>query len=509
MPRIRSCALIFGVFISVLAFASCGAETTITILHFGDTHDELKPFLLDANDPASEVGGIARLIGTIQKEKALDPDRTLVMFAGDAIQGNSSIAIQFSTVFNGKVSFELFNGLLDFAVPGVHDFDYGLDNLKMLTRNTQYWMLAANTFNKDAKPFTGYDCVIREVDGIKIGVFGLSVRITSLLQATKNLGDLSFTPVEEAARNMVQTLRNQGADLVIALTHQGFEEDKKLARAVDGIDLIVGGLSHTNLVKGFQTIETKIAQAGFRCQNLGKVVIRYDKAKKAVISIDPTVIPITASSPTDKEAEEEVEAAAEKMESELAVTIASTDEYLEGSREIVRGTETNLANLIADVMRQRSGAEMCLINAGLVRASIEPGDIRLKDVFNVLPYLNTLAVVTLPGRTIQRLLEKSAACNPGEGRFLQVSGELNYKIKGRILADARFNGRELEPDRLYTVATSDFLANGGDNYPEFTQDSSPRQVGITIADCFQEALRALGKVNPKVEGRIIRLPDDG
>jgi 2',3'-cyclic-nucleotide 2'-phosphodiesterase (5'-nucleotidase family) len=489
----------------VFVFGACGSETTITILHFADLHDRLQPEQLVVGGRTNEVPGIARLIGTIKKEKALAPDSTLVLFAGDAIEGTT-----FSIIFKGEPIFKLFDGLVDYMVPGVHDFDYNLGNLLERTTNARYKMLAANTFDRDAKPFTGHDSVIHEIDGIKIGIFGISIPITANLQPAKNMGGLIFTPVEEAARKSIQRLRQQGADVIIALTHQGLEEDKKLARAVDdlGLDLIVGGLSHTNLHRGFQTFETKIVQAGFRGEHLGKVVIRYDRKKRSVVSITPTVIPITASSPKDEEAQKLVDEYDRKMQDEIDIAIGSTDVFLEGKREVVRRTETNLANFIADALRRESGAEMSLINAGLIRASISPGDISISDILTVLPYSNSLTVVNLPGRVIYRILEKSAACNPGEGRFLQVSSGVSYRIRGRALDELLFNGRELDPDRIYSVATTDFLANGGDNYPEFSHDPSPRFTGITISESVIAAIRSMGKINPRVEGRIVRLEDD-
>ena len=513
IKRIRAHALVFGLLMLTFVFGACGSEATITILHFADLHDNLLPLYTVTGDQTTETGGIARLIGTIKKERELSPETTRVLFAGDAIEGT-----HFSIFYKGNIVYKFFDGLIDYGVFGVHDFDYTLENLLSLTKNARYKMLAANTFDRDAKPFTGYDCVVEEIDGVKVGIFGLSVRISEDLQTLKNLGygSLQFTDVEEAAKDTIQRLRQQGAEVIIALTHQGLEDDKTLARAVEDLDLhlIVGGRSHTNLPSGFQTFETKIVQAGFRGEHLGKVVIRYDRNKKEITSITPTLIPITDSSPIDEEVEAIVKTKDEEMQTMMAEILGSTDVLLEGSREVVRGKETNLANFIADAMRKESGADICLINAGLIRASINSDghanyEITIKDVLNVLPYSNSLTVVSLPGRAIYRMLEKSAACNPGEGRFLHVSGGLVYKIRGRVLADLRINGREIDFDRTYTVATTDFLAAGGDNYTEFSQNLGSRPLGTIISACVMDFLRAArgSKVNPMLEGRIVRLED--
>ena len=148
---------------------------------------------------------------------------------------------------------------------------------------------------------------------------------------------------------------------------------------------------------------------------------------------------------------------------------------------------------------------MCIINSGVIRASINPGPVRVADVLNVLPYPNNVSTVRLTGKAIYRIIEKSAATHPGEGRFLQVSGGLQYKIKGRTLAELKFNGRDLDENRVYTVATSDFLADGGDNYPEFKQDRDPKNTGITMAEFMIEALKRMPTIAAGVEGRIVRL----
>jgi 5'-nucleotidase len=376
-------------------------------------------------------------------------------------------------------------------------------------------MLAANVFDKNAKPFTGYDAVIDEKDGIKVGIFGLSVRITEDLQTTTNLGGtkeeggLHFTDVEDKARETILALKQQGAEVIIALTHQGIEDDKKLARAAEDLDLhlIVGGRTHINLLNGFQTFDTKIVMAGHRGEHLGKVVIRYDRNKKVVTSITPTVIPVTDSAPIDAKAEEIINEYSIELQALQARPVGRTDVFLEGSRNIVRKQETNLANFIADALREENRADMCLINAGLIRASIDPGDtgvISYGDIMNVLPYSNMGYVVRLKGKMLTRIFEKSAASDPeGEGRFLQVSG-VSYKIRGRTLADLLHNGRPIDPERIYTVATTDFLAAGGDNYTEFLQNEGGR-LGDGIADSIIKAIQRADMISPRVEGRIQRL----
>ena len=491
----------FGLVVALLAvFAGCGSESSFTILHFSDLHEHLHPVKRKIGNKDVEFGGVDRLIGGLKAARTAAGPGTLVLYAGDAIQGTP-----FSTFFKGEVTFGLLDGVIDYMVPGVHDFDYGQDNLNNLTGKSKFKVLSANIFNKDAKPFTGVDYVIKDIDGIKVGIFGLTMRITEILQSARNIEGLNFGPVEDAARAAVMAMRGQGVDFVIALTHQGIEEDKKLARAVDGINLIVGGLSHTVLTNGFLVFDTWIAQAGYRGEHFGKITVRYDKEKKRIISISPEIVNVTAEMPADAEVAKVVDKYSKELKSKLDVVVSKSDVLLEGSRNKVRGNETNLGNLLADILKRETGADMCIINSGVIRASINPGPVRVADVLNVLPYPNNVSTVRLTGKAIYRIIEKSAATNPGEGRFLQVSGGLQYKIKGRTLAELKFNGRDLDENRVYTVATSDFLADGGDNYPEFKQDRDPKNTGITMAEFMIEALKRMPTIAAGVEGRIVRL----
>ncbi|HOG64548.1 MAG TPA: bifunctional UDP-sugar hydrolase/5'-nucleotidase [Spirochaetota bacterium] len=486
--------------LTVSVLGGCGSESSFTILHFGDLHGHLHPLKRTEGKTDIESGGIARLIGGLKAAKqAAGPD-SLILYNGDTIQGTT-----FSTFFKGEVSFGLLDGVIDYMVPGVHDFDYGQQNFINLTGKAKFKVLSANIFNKDAKPFTGSDYVIKDFNGIKVGIFGLTVRITEILQPTRNIDGLTFGAVEEAARSMVQMMRSQGVDFIVALTHQGLEEDKKLARAVDGINLIVGGLSHTILTNGFLVFDTWIAHAGYRGEHFGSVTVRYDKGKKQILSVTTSVVDVTPEIPADPEVAKVVEKYTKELKSKLDVVVSKTDVLLEGSRNKVRGNETNLGNLLADVLQRETGAEMCLINSGVIRASINPGPIKIADVLNVLPYPNNVSTVRLSGKTIYRIIEKSAATNPGEGRFLQVSRGLQYKIRGRTLAELKFNGKDIEENRIYTVATSDFLADGGDNYPEFKQERERKNTGITMAEFMIEALKRMPNIDAKVEGRIVRI----
>lgn len=493
----------FGLLVALLlAFAGCGSESSLTILHFNDLHEQLHPVKRKLDGKEVELGGIDRLIGGLKAAKAAAGPGTLVLCGGDTIQGTP-----FSTFFKGAVTFELLDDVVDYMVPGVHDFDYGHVNLENLISKAKFKVLSANIFNKDAKPFTGMDYVIKEIDGLKVGIFGLTLRISEIQQPSRNIEGLHFGLLEDAARAAVTTLRGQGVDLVIALTHQGVEEDKKLARAVDGINLIVGALSHTVLTNGFLVFDTWIAQAGARGEHFGEITIKYDKSKKRILSILPKVTRVTAEMPADAEITKTVAKYSQELKSKLDVVVNKSEVLLEGSRNKVRGNETNLGNLLSDIFMHETGADLCIINAGVIRASINPGPIRVADVLNVLPYPNNVATVRLSGKAIYRILEKSAAANPGEGRFLQVSSGLQYKIKGRTLAELTLKGRELDENRIYTVATSDFLADGGDNYSEFKQDKNPKNIGITMAECVIEALKRMPTItaSEKGEGRIIRL----
>jgi len=183
--------------------------------------------------------------------------------------------------------------------------------------------------------------------------------------------------------------------------------------------------------------------------------------------------------------------------------VGETSVFLDGEREHVRSQETNLGDLITDAMRLVSGAPIAFQNGGGIRASIEPGPITLEEIIKVLPFGNEVATVELTGEQIMQVLASSAAREPGDGGFLQMSGIKVVYIGGQV-ESATVDGQPLDPNKTYLVATNAFLLEGGDGYDAFTQGKNPYYVGTKLDTSLVSLLTVKGTVAPEVEGRITR-----
>jgi 2',3'-cyclic-nucleotide 2'-phosphodiesterase (5'-nucleotidase family) len=314
----------------------------------------------------------------------------------------------------------------------------------------------------------------------------------------------------------------QKAEVVIVLSHIGHAADRSLAEKVQGIDLIVGGHSHTKVSKPVRIGNTWIVQAWEHGKALGvidlvwkdgKVIVgegRLDEIRPVPGKEDPAIQALVGKY---------------RLKVEAVLNAALGEAAIDLDGENVRLRETNLGNLIADIMRAASQADATIINGGGIRTSIKKGEIRVKDVYSVLPFDNYIVAVRLTGKQILGALDHGlSGIEEGEGRFPQVSGmTIGFSPsapKGKRVKEVRIGGLPIDPGREYSVATNDFLAAGGDGYRAFgeaVKSSRDFEVvggmmkgekvvfsdsGRWLRDVVAEFIREKGKIAPGTEGRI-------
>jgi len=477
----------------ILVTAATLGATRITILHFNDFHSQVLPYKVARTDSAPSAG-LARLVHLIRSNRTAD---SLTLCAGDILLGS-----EYSTVFKGEVEFSIFRGLVDFMTIGNHEFDYGISTLEALRDKNAIPMLIANVSYKDARPFTRQKSAIRTINGVKVGIFGLVAENTPDETNPVNVRQLAFASEVATARTMVQELKRQGAQVIVAMTHIGFTKDKALAAAVPGIDVIIGAHSHTMLPVGERIGNTLIAQANWGGSHLGKIVLEYDATSRRLVSSVASLIAATAETPEDPAARAAIDVFKGKLDGKLNEVIGSTGIHLDGERSHVRARETNLGNYIADVLCDAAGAEIALMNGGGIRASIERGQIRIRDVQKVLPFNNTLQTIEISGSALMKILDRAARDAGGGGSFLQVSRDVNLVIRGKRLTQVLYQGRPIQPDRIYKVATIDFLIVGGGGFVEFKEGRNIKAAGGLLSEVVIEAIRKAGTIRPRSEGRI-------
>lgn len=480
---------------------------TVTILQLNDVYQT-------APVDRGKRGGMAR-VSTLQSQIRGQSPNTLFLLAGDFI--SPSVASRF---FKGEQMVSALNAAgLDIATLGNHEFDFGPDVLLARMKESRFAYTIANVFDrKTGKPFGGAQpYIIREVGGVRVGVFGLLLSETGTMS---NPGpQVRFEDPIAVGKRVASLLRRQGVDIVVALTHLPMRDDKRLASEAD-VDLIVGGHEHELLES--MAGGTPILKMGSDARNLGRidfnlVARRRGTAKGkarasryAVESIDWQAVPVTDAIKEDPKVAAVVARYEEQLNRSLGEVIGNTTVVLEARAGVVRREESNLGNFLGDVYREALGSDLALVNSGSIRsdATYGPGEISKKDVLTILPFENTLVKVRITGAHLKRLLENGVSvAGEEDGRFPQVSGmKFEYdasKPVGSRVTKIEINGAEADPAKTYTLALSAYVLGGGDGYDfKGAEVLIKPEDGPVEPDVVMEAIRKRGTISPQVEGRV-------
>ncbi len=479
-----------------VAFAADAKTTTITIIHTNDTHARLE-------STENELG-FAKIATLIKEAKAANPN-TLVLDAGDTLHGMPIVNIS-----KGENAIKVLEAAgYDFMTIGNHDFNYGQERLMELKDMSKVKMLSANIVNEKGEYlFTPY--VIKEIDGVKIAIFGLTTPETAYMTSPANVKGITFVDTVEASKKMVKELEGK-ADIIVALTHVGLDESsvittKAIAEKVDGIDVIIDGHSHTKLDTGLVVKDTLIAQTGNYDQNLGYVNIELKDGK--IVGKTAKLLSAKDAEKTvaDPDLTKTIENINEANKAVFDKVVAKTDIYLDGLRENVRTKETNLGNLSADAVRAASKADVAFVNGGNIRVDIQPGDITYGRVAELFPFGNTIQVKKITGKDLLAMLEHSVSGYPAtQGGFLQVSG-LKFEFDpsqpvGSRVTEVTVGEKALDKAAEYSVGINDFMSIGGDGYDMLKKYPVAAEFG-TYEEIFSDYLNSNGTKGSEVSGRI-------
>ncbi|WP_342551107.1 5'-nucleotidase C-terminal domain-containing protein [Lysinibacillus sp. FSL M8-0216] len=519
---------------------------------------------MHSNDTHANLANIARKVTAVKEVRAKKPN-AILLDAGDVFSGTL-----YFNEFKGQADLAFMNLMkYDVMTFGNHEFDLGAtpeghQALVDFIKGSQFPFVSSNIdFSKDTK-FTGlftdlissepqngkiYNGIIKEVNGEKVGIFGLTTVETKDISSP---GSIAFEDYITEAKKAVKAFEDKGVNKIIALTHIGYDDnpaydnDQILAKSVEGIDVIVGGHSHTQLDKpvvvdkniaGQAKDATLIVQAYQYNDYLGTLDVTFNN-KGVVVAHNGALLKV-ADYVEDGQALATLKPFKDKVE-ELsntetgATAIIALDNPRTGGDNIkpsVRKNETPLGNLITDGMLKKAkqynnDVIMALQNGGGIRAGINQGPITVGEVITVLPFGNTLATMSLTGKELKEALEVSVGQYPAEnGGFLHVSGAKvefdSTKAKGqRIVKVSYMDGQgkyvEIQDNVTYTIATNAFTAKGGDGYDVFKkayEEGRVTDLGLSDWENLAEHITSLGTVNPKVEGRVVdvsnsQVPDE-
>jgi len=490
--------------ISLPVFAQ---NVQVTFLHVNDVY-QFMPV------DGGKRGGLARLLTLKNQIKSENPN-TIFTLGGDTL----SPSVETRT-YKGAQMIDAWNAVgLDYSVFGNHEFDIKTAELLQRMKESKFEWLGANVIdtktNKifaDTKPY-----VIREFNGIKVGIIGLllpETKETSSMEESLTVADYCST-----AKKLVKKMRKkEKVSAVIGLTHLFMAQDKKLAKCAD-FDLILGGHEHTLLQSSSNG--TPIFKMTADARELGRFNLNFNAQTKRLESLDWEIIPVTDSIADAKEFSWVFEKYKSLLE-QLSVKVGATSVELDALSFSNRTKETNIGNFIADTYRNSVGADIGFVNGGSIRADLtyNAGILTKRDVLSILPFNNAVVKVEITGAQLKEILEHGVArSGAGEdnepGRFPQVSGVSfsfdTTKAVGNRVTEIKVGGVMVEANKTYTLATSDFLVSkGGDGYVMF-KNAKLLTTDTTNApkdsDLLEKAIKNSpdATISPRLENRIVKL----
>jgi len=473
--------------------AAPGTRAPLTVLQINDVY---------SMTPVDGAGGLAR-VATL-KQRLTPPDHTtLLVLAGDFL--SPSVA---SSVFQGEQMIASLNTAgIDLATLGNHEFDFGRDVLVQRMSEAKWqWIVSDVIDARTGKPIGGAaPYAIRRIGNLKVGFLGLCLT-TSEISRDKLTGIRLVDPIRAAARYL-PVLKRQGANIIVAITHLAFADDRALVQRFPEIDLIVGGHEHypITVTEG----RTLISKAGSDARWVARIDV--NRREDGTVERFYELVPVTSVLPEEPRTAAVIKSYEDRLGAELDTVVGSSSVALDANDVRLRTGETNIGNLVADLIRNDVGADLSIANAGVIRGNrVYPaGPLTRRTLLEMLPFGNLICEVAVSGRIVLQALNSGVAKLPATaGQFPQVSG-LTLTVDSRAapgarVRDVRVNGQPLDLNKIYTVAIPDFVLKGGDDYTMFAGQRvlvSP-EAGNEMLATLEKYLAEKREVAPAIEDRI-------
>lgn len=513
MQKLRIRSLLLTLLACALAATSLADEntTTVTLLFTNDMESAYAPVPAWWRDDIEHIGGIAELTTLIKNIRQTEPN-VFLFDSGDIFTG------ALSKLTDGALMFEFMTTMgYDAMAIGNHEFDYGADIILWQKNRVAFPVLSANMFFKDTNhPFAQAHTII-ERNGIRIGVIGTigqDAATTAVLPGST--AGLDITDPAAAIQKSMDEIRDD-VDLVVVLTHQGHtapmqtdaEADPRLARdidkdialagAVEGIDVFFGGHADAGTWEPVVQPETGtlIMQTFGQATYLGYLQLELDAETKAIQSYEGKLIPVDSDHLEPDPVIVAKMAAYRAQFPELTEIVG----YSEARLNRRYFDESDLGNLLADIAREATGADIAVIHPGTIRKDIPKGDIEIVDILDTNPFVDPIVVMQVRGDQLFEIMEQSFTLLRG---LLQVSGlEVVYdtsRPERERLVSLRHNGKPVRADDVFSVAVPEIIARGGDHFDEFLETKLLRE-SSSLGDLTTAYFRKYKTVPRPASGR--------
>lgn len=459
---------------------------------------------------AGKNPGIAKLGKFLKDQKAKNEKGTLILSAGDMFQGSMD-----SNLLYGKPVVDAMNEIgFDAMTIGNHEFDWGFEKVNDWMKAAEFDFTAANIIDNNTGKPVDYlkPYVIYEKNGVKVGVIGLATPETAYKTNPKLVSNYTFEEPAKVVNEMVPVLKKEGAEVIVVLSHLGADMNKEtrevtgeaaeLAKKVEGVDAIIAGHTHRTVAGIVNNIP--IAEAYYNGRETAHINLLYSKDEKKVV--EKTVESVSILAVEGIEDDEKVKAIVDKYQEEIApvknLVLGKTVNELNHDRY----KNSILGQWSADVMKEAAEVDIAFQNGGGLRTSIAAGDITMGNLYEVMPFDNTLFTVELTGKQVIDVLNHGI----GNEEFgdVQFSGiKVKYdktKPEGeRVVEVTMLDGSKLEEDKIYKVVTNDFMGAGGDKYTMFLEGKNAVDTFRPVRDAFVDAIKKDQTIEFKGDDRLI------
>ena len=469
------------------------AAAPVTFLQINDVYTAL---------PVDGRGGLARL-ATIKKRLADSGRRPFMVLAGDFLSPSVE-----SSVFRGEQMVAALNAAgLDLATLGNHELDFGVDVLLQRMRESRFQWVISNVIDiSTRRPLGGAPAyLIRPFGALKVGFIGLT--LTNEGFSTETLRRIRLVDPFEAAATYLPRLKREGAEVIVAVTHLTFADDRELARRFPAIDLIIGGHEHYPITATEN--RTLVSKAGSDAASVARIDI--NRSRTGVVERFYELTAITDAIPDDPQTAAVIDSFQSRLGRELEVVVGASRVPLDADSIRLRAGETNLGDLVADAIRTEVGADMAILNAGSIRGDrVYPaGPLDRRTLLAIHPFGNVVCKVAVRGGVAVRTLNHAVSRLPAtSGQFPQVSG-ISFRVElsappGDRVRDVRVAGQPIQPDKTYSLAVTNYQLAGGDGYDLLANQPMliDPESGPLVVTALEKFVASRGEVNPAVVGRI-------
>ena len=478
-----------------------------TILHSNDMHGD---FLAEIKAGKGKmIGGLALLSGYINKVRS-EEENVIYTISGDMLQGSL-----IDSEWKGISTIEIMNWLApDVVTIGNHEVDYGLPHLLFLDKLTNFPIVNANLYIKKNNKRLLLPYLILKKAGFDIMFTGIiTEKIMDSIKQDKLIG--SFVNLAEASREVgiiCNAYKNDDIDLTILLTHIGYESDLKLAAMLKpewGVDMILGGHSHTILEKPAKVNNILIAQAGVGTDQIGRFDIIVDDDTNSIVDYKWQLIPITEGiAPKDEKLEKYIDKFKFEVDKKYSTIICKFKQTLTHPK---REIETSLGNLVADAFAGRSETDVMLVGSGSIRIKEMGPVVTLKDLMSCFPYDDGLTRFVVTGQQLKQIFSwiMRIENRDGEGECYQVNAGIQaiYNDKLKKLVSLSVKNKPVKNNQNYTICLQNYHFSSCLQYLGITSDEllklgKAKVITTSAQQLLEEYLRSSQLIDKKVEGRL-------